>query len=111
MVVAVVVATVTPATAAVAPPHSTGLSAGEHRSLVAARAFTTDPIRFALFGDSVALTLAVGLNVDSVPRFGIRLQDGTALGCDLDDVEVDLSGVVGPPTPGCIGWRSTWARR
>ncbi len=102
---AVLVATVTPATAAVAPPRHDGLSADLRRSLASTNAFTTDPVRFALFGDSVALTLGVGLNVDSVPRYGVRVQDGASLGCDLDDTEVETSGVVGPATPGCIGWR------
>jgi peptidoglycan/LPS O-acetylase OafA/YrhL len=105
---AVLVATVTPATAAVAPPRHDGLSADLRRSLASTNAFTTDPVRFALFGDSVALTLGVGLNVDSVARYGVRVQDGASLGCDLDDTEVETSGVVGPATPGCIGWRTVW---
>jgi peptidoglycan/LPS O-acetylase OafA/YrhL len=108
--VAVIVAgTVVPATAAVPPPpRHDPLSPTQRRALVSAHAFTTDPVRFALFGDSVALTLGVGLNVDSVPRYGVRVLDGTFLGCDLDDTEVELSGVVGPATPGCIGWRTVW---
>jgi len=107
---AVIVATVTPATAAVPPPRHSGLTAGLHRELAASGAFTGDPVRFAIFGDSVALTLGVGLNVDSVSRYGIRVLDGSSLGCDLDDTEVETSGVVGPATPGCIGWRAIWPR-
>ncbi len=87
-----------------------GLTAAEHQALTEAGAFDGNPIRFAIFGDSVALTLGVGLNVGSVSRYGILVQDGSSLGCDLDDTEVNLSGVVGPATPGCIGWRTSWPR-
>jgi peptidoglycan/LPS O-acetylase OafA/YrhL len=105
---AVLVTTVAPAAEAVAVPRGGGLPASERRSLVSARAFTGDPIRLLIVGDSVGLTLGVGLGVDSLQRYGVRLFNGGELGCDLDDVEVRLSGTVQPATPGCIGWRSTW---
>ena len=56
----------------------------------------------------MALTLGVGLAVDSVSHYGVSVINGGQLGCDLDDTEVMLSGSVGPVTPGCIGWRTTW---
>ncbi len=105
---AVLLATVGPATEVLAAPRGGGLSPAERRSLVAAGAFATDPIPFVLVGDSMALTLGVGLTPGSIDRYGVRVYDAGTLGCDLDDVEVRLSDVIGPPTPGCIGWRSTW---
>jgi hypothetical protein len=56
----------------------------------------------------VALTLGVGLYPDALHTYGIHLYDGGTLGCDLDRVPVRLSGVVGPPTPGCLNWKSQW---
>ena len=95
---------VLPASAAPSPR----LGSRERAQLARAHAFTTDPVRFLLLGDSVALTLGTGLAEQSVPRFGVTLIDRGTLGCDLDDVPVRLSGSVGPATPGCIGWRKTW---
>ncbi len=57
----------------------------------------------------MALTLGVGLGPHSVEDYGVRIFDGGLLGCDLDDVEVRLSGVVGPATKGCAHWQSAWA--
>ena len=60
--VAVVVAgTVAPATAAVRVDDV--MPTAERQALTAAGAFTTHPVRFLLVGDSLAFTLAVGLNV------------------------------------------------
>jgi peptidoglycan/LPS O-acetylase OafA/YrhL len=105
--VVVVLATVAPVSEAVAGTPS-GPPGPERSSLATAGAFGAHPIRFLLLGDSVALTLGIGLGVDSVDRYGVRVIDRGSFGCELDDVEVRLSGVVGPPTPGCIGWRATW---
>jgi peptidoglycan/LPS O-acetylase OafA/YrhL len=105
----VLAATVVPATGALAvPADARQLPSTERRTLVSAGAFKSNPIRFFLVGDSVALTLGVGLHADSVDRDGVRVIVGGTLGCDLDSVEVRLSGVVGPPTPGCLNWRSHW---
>jgi peptidoglycan/LPS O-acetylase OafA/YrhL len=104
---AVVVATVAPATQAIAAPRQP-LPTAERHTLAAAGAFTTHPIRFLIVGDSVALTLGVGLFVDSVDRYGVEIIDDGTLGCDLDDVDVTLNGAVGLPVPGCFDWRSTW---
>jgi peptidoglycan/LPS O-acetylase OafA/YrhL len=106
-VTAVLVGTVAPAAEAVTAPRN-GLSDSERSSLAAAGAFANHPIRFLIVGDSVGLTLGVGLTVDSLSRYGVSLFNGAFPGCDLDDVEVRLSGVVGPATPGCIGWRTMW---
>jgi peptidoglycan/LPS O-acetylase OafA/YrhL len=105
---AVLLATVAPASTAGARQNGSGVPTAERRALGVAGAFTTRPIRFLILGDSVALTLGVGLNYDSVPGYGVRILDGASLGCDLDQVEVNLSGAVGPPTPGCTDWATRW---
>jgi hypothetical protein len=42
-------------------------------------------------------------------RYAVDFLDEGTLGCDLDSVPVNLSGVVSPPTPGCLDWWSTWS--
>ena len=74
--VAVVLATVAPVAGATAAPRGGGLSSTERRSLVTAGAFAGHPIRFVMVGDSVGLTLGVGLGVDSRDNYGVRLFDG-----------------------------------
>jgi peptidoglycan/LPS O-acetylase OafA/YrhL len=105
---AILLATVAPAAEAVATTRGTGLTAAEHAALVSSGAFTTRPVPFLIVGDSVALTLGVGLYQKARTRYGIHLYDGGTLGCDFDTVPVRLSGVVGPATPGCKNWRSQW---
>ena len=107
-VVLILLATSTPTAAVVEARSGTGLSDSEHRALVAAGAFTAHPIQFAIVGDSVGLTLGVGLEVKSRADYGVRLINGGTLGCDLDDVPVMLSGTVQPATRGCLDWRKTW---
>ena len=111
VVAAVFVATVVPAAAAAVPrPTKDGLTTIERSELSAAHAFTTRPLRFLLFGDSEALTLGQGLSVDTVKNYGVRLYDRATIGCDLDpNLEVMLSGSVGPATPGCQNWPAVWA--
>ncbi|MGH9080500.1 MAG: acyltransferase family protein, partial [Acidimicrobiales bacterium] len=104
----VVLATVVPAAPSVAAPAGYGLTTAERQSLSVAGAFGRDPIRFAIVGDSVALTLGVGLTAGSTAHYGVRVFDGGELGCDLDDVEVRLSDTAGPATPGCLDWPKLW---
>jgi hypothetical protein len=74
-----------------------------------ARPESPRPVHFLLLGDSVALTLGSGL-AEGEARRGVSVVDDAVLGCDLDpDLEVRLSGHVGPATPGCPTWRTTWA--
>jgi hypothetical protein len=77
--------------------------------LASAHAFTTDPVRFLLLGDSLAATAAFGLGVDAVSRYGVKVYDGGVLGCDLDPV-VRINGTVSrtPPGVNCGSWRSGW---
>ncbi|MGA3146052.1 MAG: acyltransferase family protein [Acidimicrobiales bacterium] len=105
---ALFLATAAPATPIGAVPTTGGASVAQRQALTAAHAFTTRPIRFLLLGDSIALTLGVGLGVRSQPRYGVQVNDRGTLGCELDTFEVNLSGVVGPATPGCTHWRTVW---
>ena len=109
-VVALFFATVTPALATVPVRGANAMTTAETRSLRAAGAFTTHPIKFLLLGDSIALTLGTGLSNRSVSRYGVEMIDKGAVGCDLDSVEVNLSGSVGPATPGCLHWRTDWTQ-
>ncbi len=106
--VAVVVAgTVVPATAAVRVADS--MPAVERQSLTAAGAFTTKPVRFLLLGDSVALTLGVGLQLGSVERFGVQVINRGDLGCDLDDLQGIADGNITTPVSACKDWRTFFA--
>ncbi len=105
---AVFLATVAPATSIGALPAAGGMSAAERQALGQDHAFTTHPVRFLLLGDSIALTLGQGLAVRSQNRYGVEVIDRGVLGCELDTLEVILSGVAGPPTPGCTHWRTAW---
>ncbi|MFZ0668027.1 MAG: acyltransferase, partial [Acidimicrobiales bacterium] len=82
--VVIVVATIPPAFANVEvarePTHITDT---ERRLLAEHHAFTTNPIRFLLVGDSVALTAGEGLRVESQQRYGVRIFDWGIAGCDL----------------------------
>ena len=102
--------TVSPEVVTVPSKGARGMSTFERRSLSATGAFSAHPIRFLLLGDSVALTLGMGLSEQSKSRYGVDVIDKGALGCDLDSVVVSLSGAVGPPTPGCRHWRADWTQ-
>jgi peptidoglycan/LPS O-acetylase OafA/YrhL len=109
----VLLATIAPA-AAVIPASLTkgspGLPKTEHEQLEAAHAFTTDPIRFLLFGDSVAATATTGLSIGDKTRYGVDVIDGGVLGCDLDIGPSVLGGVTYPasPTQNCGQWPTLW---
>ncbi len=108
--VAVVAATASPAHAVTPPLGSHRIPVTERWALTAADAFSTKPVKFMLLGDSVALALGAGLALKATHDYGVDVINLGQIGCDLDDVEVRLSDVVGPPTPGCIPWRSEWRR-
>ncbi len=108
----VLMATLTPANSSAAVPVRPAplpVGAGHHGSAGAAPVTpTTAPVSFLLVGDSVALTLGLGLSYQSASRYNVTVWDEGALGCDLDDVDVLQSGAVTPATPGCPDWRTTW---
>ena len=106
---ALVVATVVPLAPAGAAPRLDGPAAPvPHLSATTVSSAST-PVRFLLLGDSVALTMGMGLGVDSLGRYGVDFLDEGTLGCELDDVPVDLSGTISPATAGCLDWWSTWS--
>ncbi|MHB1518960.1 MAG: acyltransferase family protein [Acidimicrobiales bacterium] len=107
-VAAVVGATIVPPVAGAVDLSAAGTPAAEHAALQATGAFGTRPIRFLLLGDSVGLTLGLGLQVQSVTHYGVRLYNGAVIGCDLDQVDTIVAGVIGPPTPECAHWRTQW---
>jgi peptidoglycan/LPS O-acetylase OafA/YrhL len=108
----VLLATVSPAaTASAATNSATGIPGTELAQLDTAHAFTTDPVRFMFLGDSIAVTLAIGLEVRSQPVWGVEsLFKNATLGCDLDPtLQIRVSGSQGTATPGCIDWPTKWA--
>ena len=110
--VAVVVAgTVLPATAA--PRVPVVMPVSEHAALGQAGAFSSHPIRFYMVGDSMAVTLGIGLEVDSVHRYGVQLIDKAVLGCDLDDLPTisTTNGQVDDPESVCRTWPALWAHQ
>lgn len=104
----VVLATVPPASANTFTTMSSLMPAAERQDLAAAGAFHRHPIRFAIFGDSVALTTSMGLSRKSVPHYGVRILDGATLGCDISPLgKSRLGGVVftASPNADCGSWR------
>jgi hypothetical protein len=101
--VAVVIAgTVVPATAAVRV--KTSIPSAERSELTKASAFTTKPVRFLLLGDSIALTMGIGLAEHSVSRFGVDVINRGDLGCDLDDLHAIVGGIESSPVSACNDW-------
>ena len=86
-----------------------GLSATERSALGRAGAFGAHPVRLLILGDSVAMTLGMGLSVGARSTYGVAVADDATIGCDLDpQMEVVTSGAAGPATQGCVGWRTSW---
>jgi hypothetical protein len=86
-----------------------GLSRHEHAALARSGAFGSHPVQVLLLGDSIALTLGVGLAVNDHSNYGLTISDHATLGCDLDPtLEIITSGKPGPATPGCNEWRGLW---
>ena len=107
-VAVVVVGTVVPASAAVHVANS--LTGAERQSLLQAGAFGDHPVKFMLVGDSIALTLGIGLRVDSVHGYGVKLVNDETLGCDLDDLPAIISDHINQPVSNCRYWRTLWGR-
>ena len=110
-VAALVVTTVTPSEGSVPINGLATMSSAERQQLTANAAFTTNPVRFLLLGDSVATTLGIGLSNNSIRNYGVLVNNQAPLGCDLDPtLMVNTVGTVGPATPGCAHWQSDWAK-
>ncbi len=68
------------------------------------------PEHALLLGDSLALTLGIGLSNQS-RDWGITLDNQSAIGCDLDPgTTVNVMGTVSPAAQGCPDWRASWTR-
>jgi hypothetical protein len=111
-VVVVVAGTVVPASAAVAVrthPSRSALPPAVHDRLESAGAFTGHPVRFLLVGDSLAITMSVGLAVDSVPDYGVQVIDEGVFGCDYDSSPTYSEGQLVTPYTSCLQWRTLYA--
>jgi hypothetical protein len=85
-----------------------GLTAWEHSTLQRAGAYGSNPVRLLILGDSITMTLGMGLSVDA-QRYGVDVRDNATVGCDLDpQLQVVTSGKAGAATPGCDNWRGLW---
>jgi hypothetical protein len=86
-----------------------GLTKEEYSALVKAGAYGHRPVRMLVVGDSIAMTLGMGLVVDSQSNYGVTLLNHATLGCDLDpDTEAMYEGISGRATQGCGEWRGLW---
>ncbi len=95
--------------ARVAFPLPPGLDASEHAALQRSGAYGRRPVRLLILGDSIALTLGMGLSVHSQAEYGVTVSDHATIGCDLDpSLEVFVAGSPGPSTQGCDNWRGLW---
>jgi hypothetical protein len=95
--------------ARVAFPLAPGLTVSEHAALRHAGAYAARPVRLLVLGDSIAMTLGMGLSVDARQDYGVTVADDATVGCDLDpQLQVFTSGAAGPATPGCDNWRGLW---
>jgi hypothetical protein len=100
------VATSGPRVALALPP---GLNGAEHAALERADAYGAHPVRFLMVGDSIALTLGMGLSVDAEAGYGVTIDNNATLGCDLDSqLQILNEGVPSPGVQGCGQWRGLW---
>lgn len=101
------------ATAASATPVSPSALAGALARLAPAPPGTYPPdrplVRAMVVGDSMGVTLAEGLQIDS-SGWGVQVENDATLGCDMNpDTTVSITGVVGPASQSCAGWPAHYA--
>jgi lysophospholipase L1-like esterase len=110
-VVVVVAGTVVPVAAAARtlPPVHPDLPVAVHDRLEAAGAFAGDPLRLLLLGDSVAITLSVGLGTGSARAYGVHVIDQGVFGCDYDSAPASSQGQLTTPFTTCLQWRTLYA--
>ena len=93
----------------VAIPLAPGLSASEHAALQHSGAYGGRPVRLLILGDSIALTLGMGLAVRSQPHYGVTISDHGSPGLRPRPAAAGLHrGSAGPATQGCALWRGLW---
>ncbi len=106
LVAAVMAATVTPSSTASASLLSAPPTHVSHDGPAGPDA--AHPERAVLIGDSMALTLGLGLGVNAAD-WGVSVENDGILGCDLDpQTTVNVMGVVSRAAQGCPEWRTTW---
>ncbi len=111
-VAVVVVGTVTPAAAAVHVSSAASRSAlppAVHARLESEGAFTGRPVRLLMIGDSLAITMSVGLATDSVDHYGVQVIDDGVFGCDYDTSPAYNEGQLVIPYNSCLQWRTLYA--
>jgi hypothetical protein len=110
--VAVVVAgTIAPSAGAVDVGRARHLSAAEFQALESADAFSSHPVRFLFVGDSLSVTMGIGLAVGTVHDYGVRVINKGVLGCDIDDLPTisTTNGQQDDPVSPCAHWERLWA--
>ncbi|HXW35700.1 MAG TPA: acyltransferase family protein [Acidimicrobiales bacterium] len=111
LVPTLLVSTVATAAPSVGTVARSALSGPLRSELQAAGAFGARPIRFMVVGDSIGLTLGMGLSYHSAAHFGVDVDDQASVGCDLDpNVLPFVDGVAGPYKRGCPDWQSAWPK-
>ena len=110
-VVVVVAGTVAPVAAAVDVGAARHIPPAEYEALSSAHAFSTDPVRFLFVGDSLSVTMGVGLAVDAVHDYGVDVINEGDLGCDLDALPTisTTNGLQDNPQTSCARWETVWS--
>jgi hypothetical protein len=105
VLVAVIAATTAGTTAVASTALPTVPTLPQAPSTTTTTAPGTPPVRVLLFGDSVALTLGLGLGLQSEQdKFGYTLADDGILGCGVvDGPEVELLGAIDATPDACNG--------
>jgi peptidoglycan/LPS O-acetylase OafA/YrhL len=112
-VAVVVVGTIAPATAAVDVSSAGRIPPSEVQALQSAGAFTRHPVRFMFVGDSLSVTMGIGLQVGTVHRYGVTVINEGDLGCDIDDLPTisTTNGQQDAPVSPCAHWATLWAHQ
>jgi hypothetical protein len=109
IVAAVVVSTVAPTAAASTVTLAVPSAATTARLEQTHGLASGQTVHALILGDSLALTLAVGLSNHS-QAWGVGVQNGAVLGCDLDpDSTVNIEGNITKAAQGCANWPRNWA--
>ena len=112
--VAVVVAgTTTVAGGAIDVAKASHIPAAEVQALQAANAFSRHPVRFLFVGDSLSVTMGIGLAVGTVHDYGVTVINKGVLGCDIDDLPTisTTNGQQDGPVSPCAHWQTLWAHQ
>ncbi|HEY1651587.1 MAG TPA: SGNH hydrolase domain-containing protein [Acidimicrobiales bacterium] len=86
-----------------------GLEPAEHDALLRSGAYGAKPVHLLIVGDSIALTLGMGLSVGAEAGYGVAINNNATLGCDLDpQLEIREEGVATGNVHGCDEWQGLW---